>query len=226
MVSPDSALSRVKRAFTYATSRLHRGPEERKAASYWGGLTDYHLTNDSDPVAIGRSRWLVESILPELGLKSLLEVGTNSGRNLEYIRAADETIDLKGIDVNPRAIDYARSKGLRIDFEVVDANDWAEPEGRWDGVLTMSVLDHIPDEAAERLAANIAKSAAHVISVELWDGSEGERAVYKYSRDTRALFQRHGFQAVRWEKAPGQYDEERSLLWCYVGRRTDRESTG
>ncbi len=93
--------------------------------------------------------------------------------NLEYIRASDEAIDLKGIDVNPRAIDYALSKRLPIDFEVIDANDWAEPEGRWDGVLTMSVLDHIPDAATERLAGNIARSATHVIDIELWNGSDG-----------------------------------------------------
>jgi hypothetical protein len=218
---PDlkSLSSRVREAFSYGISRLRRGPEEVKAASYWGGLTDYHTTNDSDPAAVSRSKWLAESIVPDLGLRSLLEVGTNSGRNLQYIRAADAAIELKGIDVNARAIEYARSKGLPIDFEVVDANDWSEPPNRWDAVLTMSVLDHIPDDAADRLAANIATSARHVIAVELWDGSAGERGVYKYSRDNKALFEAHGFETVRWEKAPGQYDEEQSLLWCYLGRR-------
>jgi SAM-dependent methyltransferase len=218
MAAPDSAISRAKRAVTYATSRLRGGPEERKAASYWGGLTDYHLSNDSDPIAIGRSRWLADSVVPALGLRSLLEVGTNSGRNLQYIAEANPGMDLKGIDVNPRAIEFALSKGLNIDFEIVDVNDWSEPPDRWDGALTMSVLDHIPDDAADRLAANIAVSARTVVSVELWDGSPGERGVYKYSRDTAALFARHGFEVVQWDVAPGQYDEERSLLWCYVGR--------
>ncbi len=45
----------------------------------------------------------------------------------------------------------------------------------------------------------------------------GERGVYKYSRDTEALFKHHGFETVRWEKAPSQYDEERSALWGYLG---------
>lgn len=218
VASPDSLTSRAKRAVTYATSRLRGGPEEHRAASYWGGLTDYHLSNDSDPIAISRSRWLAESVVPDLGLRSLLEVGTNSGRNLQYIAEANPGIELKGIDVNPRAIEFARSKGLGIKLEVVDANEWSEPSDRWDGVLTMSVLDHIPDEAAERLAANVGVSARHVIAVELWDGSPGERGIYKYSRDTEALFLRQGFETISWDVAPGQYDEDRSQLWCYLGR--------
>jgi SAM-dependent methyltransferase len=105
-------------------------------------MTRAQVANDSDPIAISRSRWLAKSVVPELGLRSLLEVGTNSGRNLQYIAKENPGIELKGIDVNPRAIEFARSKGLDIEFEVVDANEWSEPSDRWDGVLTMSVLDH------------------------------------------------------------------------------------
>ena len=61
----------------------------------------------------------------------------------------------------------------------------------------------------------------HVIAVELWDGAPGVRGVYKYSRDTRELFKCHGFETLVWEKAPGQYDEEKSLLWVFVGRRDE-----
>lgn len=198
---------------------MRRGPEWDKASAYWAGLRDYHLTNDSDPIAIDRSQWLADSVIPSLGLTSLLEIGTNSGRNLEYIRRSQPNIELKGIDVNARAIEYARSKNLDIAFELADANCWAEADDSWDGALTMSVLDHIPDDAAEALAANIARSARYVVAVELWDGSSGRRAVYKYSRDTRNLFERSGFATLRWDKAPGQYDEERSQLWAFIGKR-------
>lgn len=157
-------------------------------------------------------------MVPSLQLRSLLEVGTNSGRNLEYIRRSHPGIELKGIDINPRAIEYANRKALDISFEVADANRWTEPPDRWDAALTMSVLDHIPDDAAEVLAKNLAISALHVVAVELWDGSHGQRAVYKYSRDTQALFERNGFDTMSWEKAPGQYNEKRSLLWVFIGR--------
>jgi trans-aconitate methyltransferase len=200
-------------------SRIRRGTEAGKASAYWASLTDYHLTNDDDPIAHERSRWLADTIVPMIAPDSLLEVGTNSGRNLQYISQARPQMILKGIDVNARAIALARSKRLPITFEVADANDWAEAADSWDAVLTMSVLDHIPDEGAETLAEHISESASAMISVELWDGTPGTRGVYKYSRNTRELFERHGFETLLWEKSRGQYDEDKSLLWLFVGRR-------
>jgi hypothetical protein len=169
-------------------------------------------------VARGRSEWLAKDVVPRLGISSLWEIGTNSGRNLEVIRSVHPDLRLKGTDVNPRAIEFAKAKGLDIDFALADANEWTEPARSWDAVLTMSVLDHIPDDATEALAANIAATSRHVITVELWDGSAGSRGVYKYSRDNKELFERHGFTTVMWELAPGQYDIDKSELWVYVGR--------
>ena len=214
---PHSLRARARRAVIFASGRLRRGTEAEKASDYWARLPDYHLSNDQDPVAIGRSRWVANDVLPDLRVSSVLEVGTNSGRNLAIIREAHPEMRLRGIDVNPKAIEFARSKGLDIDFEVADANEWRE--GTWDCVLTMSVLDHIPNDAAEQLAANIAGSARYMIAVELWDGVDRTTGAYKYSRDTSALFSRHGFRTLTWERAPGQYDTEKSLLWAYVGVR-------
>jgi hypothetical protein len=44
-----------------------------------------------------------------------------------------------------------------------------------------------------------------------------ERGACKYSRDTPALFERHGLETLHWEGAPGQHEETHSLLWAYVG---------
>ena len=215
--NPHSLRARARRALIYAIGRVRPGSEADKASDYWARLPDYHLSNDADPTGLARSRWLATEVIPPLGISSLLEVGTNSGRNLVVIKETHPSMRLKGIDVNPRAIEFAKSKGVDVTFEVADANRWNE--GQWDCVLTMSVLDHIPDDAAEQLAANIAGSARYVIAVELWDGSHGTRGAYKYSRDTSELFGRHGFETVRWDVSPGQYDTDRSLLWAYVGAR-------
>jgi protein-L-isoaspartate O-methyltransferase len=192
------------------------GSESEKATAYWAGLRDYHESNDGSPSSVERSRW-VSALVGELGVRSLLEVGTNSGRNLQVLRHVHPDVRLAGIDVNHRAIDFARSKGLDIEFRVSDANSWAEPPRSWDAILTMSVLDHIPDEVIDALAANFAATAKYVIAVELWDGGDGTRGLYKYSRDNRRLFERHGLHTLRWEKAVGQYDLTDSPLWAYVG---------
>ena len=153
-------------------------------------------------------------------MASLLEVGTNSGRNLQVIRGAHPRVKLAGIDVNERAIAFAQSKGLDIDFRIADANRWEEPADAWDAILTMSVLDHIPEDAIESLAANMVKSASrYVIAVELWDGSDGSRGAFKYSRSTKELFEKHGLHTLHWESSVGQYDTVQSRLWSYVGSR-------
>jgi SAM-dependent methyltransferase len=201
-----------------ARLKLRRMPEEDRATAYWAGLADYHEQNDRDPVGLARSRWLAEDLFPSLGITSLLEVGTNSGRNLAAVKAANPAVRVKGIDVNEKAIAYAQGAHPEVEFELQDANRWLEPHDGWDAILTMSVLDHIPDEAIDALAANmVATASRYVVCVELWDGSEGERGPYKYSRATRALFERHGARTMRWEQSPGQYDTEQSLLWLYVG---------
>ncbi|MDQ2959663.1 MAG: class I SAM-dependent methyltransferase [Candidatus Dormibacteraeota bacterium] len=194
------------------------GSESEKATAYWAHLSDYHRTNDDNPSSVERSMW-VSAVVGDLGIRSVLEVGTNSGRNLQVLRQLHPALRLAGIDVNQRAIDFAKSKGLDIDFRVSDANAWVELPQSWDAILTMSVLDHIPDEVIDTLVANFASTAAYVIAVELWDGGHGTRGLYKYSRDNMELFERHGFRTLRWEKAVGQYDLTDSPLWAYVGAK-------
>jgi hypothetical protein len=194
-------------------------PESDAATAYWAGLRDYHKKNDASTPALERSRW-VSDVVGKLGIGSLLEVGTNSGRNLQVIRSVHPATRLAGIDVNPEAIAFAKSKQLDIDFRIADANHWTEAPDAWEAMLTMSVLDHIPDDAIESLAANMVRSTSrYVITVELWDGSDGTRGDFKYSRSATDLFSRHGLHTLHWEPSVGQYDTAKSRLWSYVGSR-------
>lgn len=218
-------VDRVKAKARRATSSADRWrpedgvPERDAATAYWAGLRDYHTKNDRNPLALERSRWLSD-VVEKLRITSLLEVGTNSGRNLQVIRGSHPTVTLAGIDVNEAAVAFARSKGLDIDFRLADANHWGEPADAWEAILTMSVLDHIPDEAIESLAASMVKSASrYVIAVELWDGSAGTRGDFKYSRNTKDLFEGQGLHTLHWQPSVGQYDTTQSRLWSYVGSR-------
>jgi SAM-dependent methyltransferase len=212
-----SSIKTLKSALYSLSQRLRWGNETRRASAYWGNLPDYHLTNDDDPTGIVRSQWVAE-LISGLEVSSVLEVGTNSGRNLQYIKEAQPSVRLRGIDVNPRAVEFAVRKGLDIDFSVADANVWQEGANAWDVILTMSVLDHVPDAAIDELAMNIVVTAAkYIVAVELWDGAPGERGPYKYSRDTRALFESHGVRTLLWEPSVGQYDVVNSFLWAYIG---------
>jgi len=213
--------SKVLTRLSEMPERIRRGSEEDKATKYWGDLKTYHLSNDDDPIAIKRSEWVANEVLPPLPATSLLEIGCNSGRNLFYVQRAHPSMRLRGIDVNVDAINFARSSKAGIEFLVSDANKWSEPPNSWDCALTMSVLDHIPTESTKELAASLATSCRAVLSVELWDGEPGERALYKYSTDSKSIYESVGFHTKLWCPVPRelQYDEAKSTLWVYLGSR-------
>ena len=206
-----------------ARARRSADTETDQATAYWRDLEGYHSSNDDDPRAIERSRWIADTLIPELGITSLLEIGTNSGRNLRIAKQTHPDLRVCGLDVNERALEHARRQAPDVEFRLQDANRWEEAPGSWDAILTMSVLDHIPDDATEELAARIAATARYVIAVELWDGDAGERGAFKYGRDNKELFERHGARTLKWEMSPGQYDLEQSPLWAYVGEFPGRD---
>ena len=57
--------------------------------------------------------------------------------------------------------------------------------GQLGRILTMSVLDHVPDEAVETLASKFATDRPVRDRGGAVDRREAETARYKYSRDTR-----------------------------------------
>jgi hypothetical protein len=212
-----NTVNRLRERVLEWRARHGRGPEADRATEFWAKLPAYHLGNDDDPLALQRSG-LVADLVAEHGITSLLELGTNSGRNLAVVHERHPDVRVGGLDVNPHAVEHARRRHPDIEFRLQDVNRWSEAPGSWDAALTMSVLDHIPDDACETLADNLSRTVRWVICVELFDGSDGERALFKYSRDTRGLFERHGATTRRWELAPvGQYDMDHSPLWLYVG---------
>lgn len=202
----------------FLSTKLNLGIEKKLATKFWSELGDFD-TYFNDPIATDRSKFLAQNVFKPLNISSLLEVGCNSGRNLRIAKNEISGIRCKGIDVNANAIAYAQKKSPDIEFVFADANNWAEVEKSFDAILTMSVIDHIPDEAILSLAKNMVSTSKKIIvCVELWDGSEGRRGPYKYSRDLRKLFEPLGVETLRWEKSEGQYDTNSSLLYLYVGR--------
>lgn len=192
------------------------GTQSRRASDLWASLEDYELYF-TDKQGHRRSEWLAEQV-GNLGIRSVLEIGTNSGRNLAVIHEAHPHVSLKGIDVNERAIAFAQKKSPDISFAIADANHWSEPEKSWDAIITMSLIDHIPEEAMQALARNmVATARKYIMCVELWDQSEGWRGQYKYSRDLRRIFEPLGVKTLNWAPSNAQYNADVSYLYAYIG---------
>jgi len=69
----------------------------------------------------------------------VLEVGCGTGRNLRNLRGAGV-----GVDLNPQAVRYARSKGfIAFTSEEFSSSEYAKPSS-FDSMLVAHVLEHLP----------------------------------------------------------------------------------
>lgn len=82
-----------------------------------------------------------EALLASLGVRpsSICDVGCGAGGVLAAIRDAYPRAELYGFDISPTAIRLAREQHTGIQFSE------GTPEGRYDVVLVMDVVEHVED---------------------------------------------------------------------------------
>ena len=103
---------------------------------------------------------------------AVFELGCNAG---EYLRSIEDRIPgvfVSGLDVNSRAVSYARDHGRRAavgDERCLDTY----PDRAFDVSFTVSVLDHFP-EAGPTLRNLLRMSGKAVLLMEPWLGYEGK----------------------------------------------------
>jgi len=126
-----------------------------------------------------RSRYLVRLVrrFCHTG-NSICEIGCNAGRNLAHLWRAGFHL-CSGIEPNPQALVLARTR-------FPESDKWrltccaAEEElprcrpDQYDVLLTMAVLEHIPDPEAQAIFAHMARIARIVITIED-EHSSGDR---------------------------------------------------
>ena len=97
--------------------------------------------------------WRDELILPGLGYmpgERVLEIGCAAGATLAVIASAVPAIELAGIDLEPRQIEFARrhlaSRGCPdADLRVGSAERLPWPDAHFDHVFVMWLLEHLHD---------------------------------------------------------------------------------
>lgn len=106
----------------------------------------------------------VVEILKSMNLKSILDVGCGDGYLLGQI--ADIDIVKIGVDINGRAIQFAKAFFPTVDYR---SSDVSEVTGTFDAVCAVEVIEHIPDAMVspflQLIAARVRPSGALVISV-------------------------------------------------------------
>ncbi len=133
------------------------------ADAYWANVDEAA----ADSVAKRRSEWLA-GLAPFQSAGSALELGCNVGRNLWVLRQRYPGMALRGVDIDPEAIAYARAR-LDADLLVGDLYDVDRALGDWtaDVVFTMGVLIHLhPATLPSLLEAMARRARRHVVLVE------------------------------------------------------------
>lgn len=142
---------------TKDTQSKHWANKDQKIIqSYW----------DSPP-AIKRSEFFVEQ-LKNYSFNSIFEVGFFSGRNLYYIKEAFPNIKIAGLEINPKAVRYAREK-LDLNEELLCMNlyDMDKIKEKFDIVFTSGVAIHIsPDNIPSVLQKMLRRSNKYVMHIE------------------------------------------------------------
>jgi len=78
--------------------------------------------------------------------RSILDLGCGEGFAISAMLDAGVDASFTGIDLSADAIDFARSRlGDRATLEVADARDLAADGRRFDMVMMLEVLEHIPE---------------------------------------------------------------------------------
>jgi len=102
--------------------------------SYW----------DSPPANL-RRKWFVDQ-LKRYEFSSVFEIGYFSGRNLKYISEAFSDVSLAGLEINKKAVSFAKARLPNADLLNMDLHDMYKIEKKYDLVFTSGVLIHVPPD--------------------------------------------------------------------------------
>ena len=146
-----------------------------------------------------RSRFLIERIdalapRPE----SILEVGCNVGRNLQFLREAGFST-ITGIELSAKALDTLRRVYPGLADAVTLVNQPAEEalrplaSGSFDLVFSMAVLVHIPPPGADEVFEQMARVARrNIVTIE----DEKLHTERHFPRDYERIFTRLGMRQL------------------------------
>jgi len=141
--------------------------EKKAAKDYWSNINFKSYTVEQP-----WSKFIAKNVM-NYKPNRVFEFGCNAGKNLIEIKNIDSSIDLYGIDINCKAIEFGQDKhNLNVfcsDENVLNII----PDNTYDVVYTVSVLDHVPEP--EKILLQLLRIASKgVLLLEPWIGEEGK----------------------------------------------------
>jgi len=209
--------------------------EQLRARDFWRASPTNLYYRQFQPQTL-----LLLHLVRSSGARSVLELGCNVGRNLNWIRHSIPGIRVAGLDVNPDAIAVGRDYFGFNDQQLWVADDTSLArlaDDSFDVIFTVSVLDHLPDiEDTLRQMLRIARKRLFLIELVLptFGRIDDPRCIdCSYSHDYLAMLQRLPCRRVTVEPAPlaegilehyqlFQVEPARPTSWSWLRRLTHR----
>ena len=180
--------------------------EAQRLEALWGGeFGNAYIERNRAAAAHRRPFW--EAQLAARPVRSVLEVGCNTGANLRWLVGGGRTV--YGIDVNEHALAELRTLLPEAGALQAAARRLPFRDGAFDMVFTMGVLIHQPTEALEAVMSEIERcSKRYVLCGEYFAETPME---VPYRGHSGALFKRDFGRLYR-ELFPGLQQIERGYL--------------
>lgn len=146
-------------------------------------------------------KMIIEAIKRLQPFESLLEIGCNCGPNLALLK--EEFPDIKetaGVDINPDAIEKAKTKVYATKFWVADFTDMSFiPNKSYDIVLADAVLIYSNPEEIEKVVSEINRIARKsVVLVEWFSRSlKGVLKDFHWCRNYQKILENFGFEVKK-----------------------------
>jgi len=121
-------------------------------------------------------------VVRSLDVRTILDVGCGSGENLGAL-AREGRYTLAGTDLSPEALELTRRKVPGVETVVLDVQRDRLP-GTYDLVMSIQVLEHLPDDRAA-LANMAAMSARYVFASTMAGRMRGSEANIGHVRNYR-----------------------------------------
>jgi len=185
--------------------------------SYWARLSSEHLTTQDDGLSAicyaGMPAWFNRFLdvyqrkamarlvaREDFTGKRILDVGTGVGRWARWFEAQAHC-DVVGVDIEPVRLRTAREYGGGIQYLEMPANHLAFPDGSFDFVNTITVLQHVDHDVKREAIAEfgrVLRPGGKAIVFEITDEGDDASHVYPWPREAWiSEFRKNGFALGR-----------------------------
>lgn len=160
-------------------------------------LHEFSKRSFSEKQYVQKQEQILIKFLKTLNFESVLDVGCGFGRITKLILEHFHGAKIQAIDLSPDQIKHAHKyvNDPRASFFIGRIQDVAVPEGKYDLVVAVAVLMHIPfEEVGIVLKKMVKASRKHVINVDWYMAPGAVSGGYCFAHDYASLYKDAGAQ--------------------------------